>query len=265
MLTFRLPGGYVEKKGIVHREVELIPLTGKEEELLAQNRRQESASLVTAVLSRCVQRLGSISPVSEDVARSLLVADRQYLLLKLREVTFGERVQATISCPWPDCGRQVDINFSTRDIPIKESVDKGPLYKMELSDEAAFKNGNDKYYRKIYEKGCRKEFKERTEEVYSILDKDWDVAMQYFFLLDGIQHVFFRNKIKMMDYYMMFNMFVEDLTKKLDDDVAVLIISDHGQKKGVHTEYGFYSCNKKLGLKNPNISDFKQIIEKKVC
>jgi len=81
----------------------------------------------------------------------------------------------------------------------------------------------------------------------------------------GIQHVFFRNKIKMMDYYMMFNMFVEDLTKKINDDVAVLIISDHGQKKGIHTEYGFYSCNKKLGLKNPNISDFKELIEKKVC
>lgn len=153
-----------------------------------------------------------------------------------------------------------NINSIHLHVPVYDS-DAFPEYRGVGTVRAV----DDIYYRKIYEKGCRKEFKERTEEVYYILDKDWDVAMQYFFLLDGIQHVFFRNKIKMMDYYMMFNMFVEDLTKKLDDDIAILIISDHGQKKGVHTEYGFYSCNKKLGLKNPNISDFKEIIEKKVC
>jgi len=123
---------------------------------------------------------------------------------------------------------------------------------------------SDKYYQKIYEKGCNKEFDERSEEVYKLIDKDWDIAMQYFFLLDGIQHVFFRNKLKIMDYYMKFNMFVANLTKKLDDDIFILIISDHGQKKGLHTDYGFYSSNIKLGLKNPKISDFKELIEKKV-
>jgi predicted AlkP superfamily phosphohydrolase/phosphomutase len=144
-----------------------------------------------------------------------------------------------------------------------------PVYDIDAFPEyrgvGTFRAVDDKYYRKIYEKGCRKEFKERTQEVYNLINTDWDVAMQYFFLLDGIQHVFFRNKVKMMDFYMMFNMFVEDLTKKLDKDTMVLIISDHGQKKGIHTEYGFYSCNKKLNLKNPKISDFKEIIEKKVC
>ena len=123
---------------------------------------------------------------------------------------------------------------------------------------------SDKYYQKIYEKGCIKEFDERTEEVYEIINKDWDIAMQYFFLLDGIQHVFFRNKLKIMDYYMKFNMFVANLTKKLEKDIFILIISDHGQKKGLHTDYGFYSSNIKLGLKNPKISDFKELIEKKV-
>jgi len=148
-LKFQLPGGYVDEKGIVHQEVQLTPLTGKEEELLTQNHSQESASLVTSVLSRCVQRLGSIHPVSEDMTRSMLIADRQYLLLKLREMTFGDRVQASISCPWPDCREKVDFNFSIKDIPIKESLDKGPFYKMELSPQAAFKSENHEDYRKI--------------------------------------------------------------------------------------------------------------------
>ena len=128
-----------------------------------------------------------------------------------------------------------------------------------------FRAIDDKNYRKIYEKGCRKEFEDRTKEIYNLLEKDWDLAMQYFYLLDGIQHVFFKNKLKIMDYYLMFNMFVKDLTKKLDKDVIILIISDHGQIKGMHTEYGFYSCNIKLGLENPKITDFKEIIEKQIC
>ena len=136
-MTCLLPGGYVDKGSRVHREVELKQLTGREEELLAASRQRESASLVTVVLSRCIQRIGTISPVSEELARNLLIADRQYLLLKLREVTFGDQVRANIFCPWPECGKRVAINFSINDIPIRESEDKGPAYTMILSSEIA--------------------------------------------------------------------------------------------------------------------------------
>src|SRR2546429_581181 len=138
-----LPGGYMDEAGRVHREVKLMPLAGREEQLLADNRQRESASLVTVVLGRCVERIGGISPVSEDVARSLLIADRQYLLLKLREVTFGDQVRANIFCPWPNCGKRVAINFSITDIPIQESEDKGPIYRMTLSSEVAGELGED--------------------------------------------------------------------------------------------------------------------------
>ena len=114
----------------------------REEELLAGTQSststsQESASLVTSVLSHCVQRIGDISPISEEVARNLLIADRLALLLRLREVTFGDQVQATISCPWPDCGHKMDADFSLYDLVVKESEDKGPTYRMTLSPEAA--------------------------------------------------------------------------------------------------------------------------------
>ena len=49
--------------GGVHREFELSALTGREEELLAQAGHAQPATLVTEVLSRCVLRLGGISPV----------------------------------------------------------------------------------------------------------------------------------------------------------------------------------------------------------
>ena len=132
----QLPGGYTDETGTLHRKVELVPLTGRDEECLADHSHHVSASLVTKLLSRCLQKIGTISPVTEDIVRQLLVADRQYLLLKLREMTFGDQVQATIVCPWPTCGNQVDIDFSTRDIPIQESVEKGPIYTMPLSAAA---------------------------------------------------------------------------------------------------------------------------------
>lgn len=139
----------MDEKGGIHREVELVPLTGREEELLAQNRKKESATMVTTVISRCVKRLGSIEPVSEAVARNMLIADRQFLLLKLREVTFGDKVQFTVSCPWPDCKKQVDMDFSTGEISVKESVPPGLCYSMELSEKAAIQNGDSEPGRKI--------------------------------------------------------------------------------------------------------------------
>jgi hypothetical protein len=99
--------------------------------------RHGHAAVLTMILSRCIRRLGSISPVPPPLVRRLLVADRQYVLLKLRTITFGDQVQATVRCPWADCGQKIDIDFSLTDVPVKESEDKGPIYEMELSPEAA--------------------------------------------------------------------------------------------------------------------------------
>jgi hypothetical protein len=149
IVKYRLPGGYIDSDGTLHREVEMVPLGGREEEILANGGNQESATLVTAVLSRCIHRIGNISPVTEAMVRGLLVADRQYLLLKLRELTFGNLVRATILCPWPKCGASVDIDFSLSDIPIREAINKGSDYRMQLSGEAAFTDIDGKPAREI--------------------------------------------------------------------------------------------------------------------
>jgi len=147
--TCTLPAGYADGTGSLHREAELVPLTGREEELLAHCGEEPAAALVTAVLARCLARLGTIAPVSEEVARGLLTADRQFLLLELRAATFGERVEATLSCPWPGCGEKVDVDFSLRSIPVTESADKGPAYRLELPPEAAYRDPQGAEHREI--------------------------------------------------------------------------------------------------------------------
>lgn len=136
-----LPGGYWDHAGRLNREYELAVLTGREEELLAQARRTESASLVTAVLARCVRRVGDIAPLTPDVAAGLLVADRHYLLLKLRQATFGDLVRADIFCPWRDCGRRVTVTFTIDDLPVTEPPARAPCFAMHLSPAAGGLHG----------------------------------------------------------------------------------------------------------------------------
>lgn len=133
--TCLLPGGYIDEAGELHREVALVALSGREEELLVSMAKRGAAAQVSAVLSCCVKRIGNISPLSQDIIRQLLVGDRQYLMLQLRVLTFGGRVQATVTCPWPNCDSRVDIDFNISDIPIKEMDHVSPYHELTFKVE----------------------------------------------------------------------------------------------------------------------------------
>lgn len=143
-----LPGGWVDAGGAVHREAELAPLSGREEELLAGLSGASPADRVTEVLARCVRRVGPV-PVTPQVAGSLLVGDRQFLLLRLREMTFGERVQGTLWCPWPQCGGRMNLDFSTADVPVKAVAHVAAAYRVDLGDEAAVQDAEGGIHRVI--------------------------------------------------------------------------------------------------------------------
>jgi len=138
--TCLLPGGYWDAAGVLHRQAQLTALTGREEELLA-DKAVCAAAAATAVLARCVRRIGTVEPVTQEVARELLVGDRQYLLIKIRQLTFGDRVEAVVRCPWPDCGESVDIDFTISEVPMKNAGARAGFYDAELSPEAAAASG----------------------------------------------------------------------------------------------------------------------------
>jgi hypothetical protein len=129
----QLPGGYWDADGRQHRDFELTALSGREEELLARTGQRQTATLVTEVLTRCVSRLGGFSPVPREVARGLLVADRHYLLLCLRRLTFGDLVRANLVCPWRECGERVSVEFSLADVPVEEQPERAPAFTTTLS------------------------------------------------------------------------------------------------------------------------------------
>ena len=130
-----LPGGWFDPGGRLQRDFDLAVLTGREEELLTQARHTRPAVLVTEVLSRCVRRLGTLSPVPPEVIRELLVADRHYLMLQLRRATFGDRVRADLFCPWPDCGERVSLDFALSDLPVEAPAQTGLVHTVTLTGD----------------------------------------------------------------------------------------------------------------------------------
>ncbi len=132
---FLLPGGYWDRDGILHREVQLRPLTGREEEWIADPAREwTEAALVTALLRRCIERIGPDRP-TEEMVRSLVVGDRDYLMLRLRQITFGKRVALTLICPRSECAKKMDIDLALDQIPI-EPKPIAPHHALTLSEDA---------------------------------------------------------------------------------------------------------------------------------
>src|SRR5262249_46988490 len=114
--------------GVRHRRVVLRPLTGADEEFLLERVSLDSlAKRATALLARCVQRLGPWEPVLEEVVRQLPVGDREALLLHLRRLTYGDSLAPVLHCPHQECGERLDLALCVSDL-LMEAVGELPEY-----------------------------------------------------------------------------------------------------------------------------------------
>jgi len=119
---FTLPVGYTDGEGNVHRQVVLRKMTGREEAILADRRYQRNGGkLVTELLHSCVTRLGSLSPNGRGPITAMTSADRNFLLLKLRSITFGSELEATYQCP--GCSEQLHFTEDLDELPVRQLPD----------------------------------------------------------------------------------------------------------------------------------------------
>jgi hypothetical protein len=140
---FILPGGYVDDNGISHDEVELAPVTGEEEEFLASlPANVSSVSVATGLLSRCVKRIGAIQRINAALVSDLLVGDRDYLILKLYETAFGQKVDVILRCPNSACGKPMEVALFLDQLPVERKRVTQRFFTMQLSPAAAYRNGN---------------------------------------------------------------------------------------------------------------------------
>jgi hypothetical protein len=132
-----LPGGFW-LDGVHHREAGLAPLSGADEAFLLETAGMLTpARRTTALLARCLTRLGPFSPVSPmspvspvpaAAVSALTVGDREALLLHLRRITLGERLECVLRCAAPGCGERMELDLAVSELLVPPTATSQPWY-----------------------------------------------------------------------------------------------------------------------------------------
>jgi hypothetical protein len=119
--TVTLLGGYVDESGALAHDVVLRGLAGRDQEwLFALPASTTRARATSELLWRSVKRVGRRRPTREGLA-TLTLGERDYLLLKLYELSFGSHLELVASCPAAACGAKLDV-----DVPLESLALEGP-------------------------------------------------------------------------------------------------------------------------------------------
>lgn len=107
--VFSLVGGYVDRDGVLHKEVEIEAMGGEEEDLLG-NRKVPIVMRLNAILSRIIKRIGTVTDrgeISRAVAEMPL-GTRQHLLVCMRVTShwLTEKDVYRFSARCPRCRRE---------------------------------------------------------------------------------------------------------------------------------------------------------------
>jgi len=111
---FRLPRGYVDERGEVHRDGVMRLATARDEILPLQDFRVQSnrAYLVIVLLSRVIEKIGEDSHVTVDMIENLFSTDLAYLQEFYRKINEeGGTPKHHITCS--KCQHEMDVDMVT--------------------------------------------------------------------------------------------------------------------------------------------------------
>jgi hypothetical protein len=104
--TFELPHGVKDEAGNLHKEIELIEMNGVVDETIARpDIRTNIGKIVGAVIGVCLKRVGTLTPQKlgrtkwEKMITDMYMGDRDYIMFKLREITYGNDLELPLQCP----------------------------------------------------------------------------------------------------------------------------------------------------------------------
>ena len=140
--TTELPVGYFnETDSTVARQVTLRKMTGREEALLADPKlRGYGGKLISALLANCVVSIEGVNQTTPDVIRSLASGDRNFLLLELRRLTFGDELPARYRCP--SCQGTTEVWEDLSQLEVKSVEDATQEIQVILKDGYKDPDGN---------------------------------------------------------------------------------------------------------------------------
>lgn len=77
----------------------------------------------------------------------------------------------------------------------------------------------------------------------SIVDLDWEIMAVWIHQTDMVNHLYWKDKKKMLKTYLRANSYARMIKDHLPEDCVLVIASDHGSFEGVHRDKGFVSCS----------------------
>ncbi len=99
-------------------EIEIMEMTGVEEELLTNQRLIRSGDAVNQVLKNCIIRIGENQDISMKNVLDMLSGDRLFVLVKLRQVSLGDEVELELTCPNTACRAKDQVTVNLDDLPV---------------------------------------------------------------------------------------------------------------------------------------------------
>lgn len=108
-VEFELPRGYVDTTGEVHRRGVMRLATARDEILPLRDPRvrDNDAYLAVLLLSRVVERIGSIEDVTPGLVEGLFAADLDYLQRLYQQLNRGSE---TVAVRCPGCGEEFAVD-----------------------------------------------------------------------------------------------------------------------------------------------------------
>jgi len=110
---FTLPKGFVDKDGTVHKKGVMRLATAKDEILPLQDYRvqQNRAYLVVILLSRVIERLGTLTSINPAVIEGLFSADLAYLQEFYRKI--NEEGTSKLKATCPACKHEFEVDIGS--------------------------------------------------------------------------------------------------------------------------------------------------------
>jgi hypothetical protein len=110
-IEITLPVGLVDEDGKVINKVQIKEITAKVKKDLAKKQNLESPENVeNSILQACIESMGSVSPVPQETIQKLYSADRDFIILKIRQISFGDKINGSYKCH--SCGENLSTDMS---------------------------------------------------------------------------------------------------------------------------------------------------------
>jgi hypothetical protein len=111
-IAFTLPRGYMDPRGVLHREGTMRLATARDEiePLRDVEVRQNQAYLSVLLLSRTITRIGDITDITPELVEGLFAADFDHLQRLYERLNSDGDAVGVVSCP--ACAHRFEVDLT---------------------------------------------------------------------------------------------------------------------------------------------------------